>query len=92
MALELHPTFTELPRERRREEVERGRARYRAQVEVHHAFRDQYTKRQALIEGTAGPARVHAITDALLAEEQTREAHRKLTRLHAELEWMTKHE
>lgn len=92
MAMTIHPTFTELPRETRRLEIQRGSERYSAQAEVHFAFLDQLNKRQALIEGTTGTDRVHALTDAYLAEEQTREAYRKLNRLRAELDWMIEHE
>lgn len=92
MALTMHPTFTELSREQRRQEIERGKERYRAQLDVHFAYLDQYNKRTALVAGTEGNARVHALTDAKLAEDQTREAHRKLNRLRSELEWMIDHE
>lgn len=92
MAMTIHPTFTELPRELRRQEINRACERYNAQAEVHFAFLDQFNKRSALIAGTTGTDRVHALTDAYLAEEQTREAYRKLNRLRAELDWMIEHE
>lgn len=92
MALTMHPTFTELPREKRQQEIERGRERYNAQIDVHFAFLDQLHKRKATIAGTEGQARIHALTDAYLAEEQTNEANRKLNRLRNELEWMIDHE
>lgn len=92
MALTMHPTFTELPREKRQQEIERGRERYNAQIDVHFAFLDQLHKRKDRVAGTEGTERVHALTDVYLAEEQTNEANRKLTRLRAELEWMIDHE